>query len=61
MVTVSTELLLSRQAGFKFQIPSGISGTPGPPTCLILQYLAISFGGKLKVKYTEHILQMLMT
>jgi len=38
MVTVSMELPLSEQAGFKFQIPSGVSGTPGPPTCLILQY-----------------------
>jgi len=45
---------------FKFQARSNIFGTPSGPTYLILQSQT-TFRAMSKVRYTKHILQMLMT
>jgi len=46
---------------FKFQIASGVPGTPGLPACLLLQYHTTSFGATSKAWQTKHILPILMT
>jgi len=45
---------------FKFQVCLDIFGTPSAPTYLILQSQT-TFGAMSKVRYTKHILQMVMT
>jgi hypothetical protein len=35
---VCVDALPKRQAGFKFEMPLGVFGVPGPPDHLILQY-----------------------
>jgi hypothetical protein len=45
----------------EFQIPSGFSGSPGPPATLILQHQATSFGAKSKARYMKQALPKLIT
>jgi hypothetical protein len=46
---------------FNFHIPSSVSGTPGPPACLILQYQTASFGAISKTRCMKHTMPILMT
>lgn len=46
---------------FKFQVPSSVPGTPGPPAHLILQCQTTSFGAMSKARYMKHTLPKLMT
>jgi hypothetical protein len=55
------EVLLSGQAGFKFQIMSGASDTPDPPDLPDLAVLGYFLWGYIKIKVYRHVLPILMT
>jgi hypothetical protein len=58
-MTVNMISPISGQAGF--EISNIVSGAPGPPACLILQYQTSSFGAVSKARYMKHALPKLMT
>jgi hypothetical protein len=60
MMMVTMKVLLSTQAGFQLQMPSGISDTL-PTNSSILQYQTTSFRALLKAKYTEYPLPLSMS